>query len=243
MTPFWISAFLDLEGRRFTEGCAFWSAVTGYDVSPLRGPELEFATLVPPTGDDFLRLQRRLQGPSRVHLDLHVADPQAAADRAVLLGATIVVRHRFGYVVLTSPAGITFCFVTHPAATRPPTATWPGGPASRVDQVAIDAPPSAHDVERDFWAALTGWDLTPASVPEMTRLRGPSTQPIQFLVHRLDDEGPAGLHLDLATTDVAAEVERHVALGATVRRPGDVWVVLTDPTGLVYCVTPRDPGT
>lgn len=243
MTPFWISAFLDLEGRRFTAGAAFWAAVTGYDVSPLRGPEQEFATLVPPAGDDFLRLQRRLQGPSRLHLDLHVTDPQAAADRAALLGARIVERHRFGYVVMASPAGITFCFVTHPSATRPATATWPGGLASRVDQVAIDLPPSLHDADRDFWAQLTGWSLTSATHPEMTRLRGPSTQPIQFLVHRLDDEGPAGLHLDLAASDVAAEVERHLALGATVRREGEGWVVLTDPTGLGYCVTPRDPGT
>ncbi len=237
--PFWVSAFLDLERDAFEAGTAFWSAVTGYAVSPARGAADEFATLVPPDGDDFLRVQRRAEGPSRIHLDLHVADPDAAADRAALLGATVEVRHELGYVVLTSPAGLTFCFVSHPAAVRPPPAAWPGT-RSVVDQVCLDVPPSAYEVECDFWAAVLGWDLAAARLAQFRRLRGPTNVAIRFLLQRLDEEGPAGAHLDLGASDRPVEVQRHLALGATLVAEHDVWTVLRDPGGSLYCVTDRD---
>ena len=37
MTPFWTTAFLDLAPEHWEKGVAFWSAVTGYAVSPVRG--------------------------------------------------------------------------------------------------------------------------------------------------------------------------------------------------------------
>ncbi len=240
--PFWISAFLDLEADHHAAGQTFWAAATGYDVSPARGDDAEFTTLLPADGDAMLRVQRRSEGASRLHLDLHVADPRAAADRAVELGAAEVADPGLGYVVLTSPAGLTFCLVTHPASVRPVAASWDGG-SSLVDQVCLDVPPSAHGVELGFWASLTGFVASPARLSQFTRLRGPDSQPIRFLVQRLDDEGPAGAHLDLASTDRAAEVARHEALGAAVVFEGDVWTVLLDPGGLRYCVTGRDPTT
>ena len=112
MGPFWVSAFLDLAAGDFDPGVRFWRAVTGFGLSPPRGPAGEFATLVPPDGDDYLRVQRLGTGPSRIHLDLHVADPRAAADAAVRLGAHRGPRR--GYVALTSPGGFTFCFVAPP---------------------------------------------------------------------------------------------------------------------------------
>jgi len=87
MIPFWVSAFLDLAAPDLERGTAFWSAVTGYDVSARRGATDEFATLVPPDGDDFLLVQRRDEGPTRIHLDLHVSEPRAATERAVALGS------------------------------------------------------------------------------------------------------------------------------------------------------------
>jgi hypothetical protein len=243
--PFWVSAFLDLGTAGHDAGLAFWAGVTGWAVSPPRGPDGEFHTLLPPDGDAVLKVQRRAEGQSRLHLDLHVEDPWAAADRAEHLGADVVVRHDpdgLGYVVLTSPAGITLCFVTHPASVRPPPAAW-GGHRSLVDQVCLDVPPSAYDAECRFWEAVTGFEGSPARLPQFRRVRGPASQPIRFLVQRLDDEGPAGAHLDLACTDRAAEAERHVALGAVVEGVHDVWTVLRDPGGLRYCLTARDPAT
>ena len=176
--------------------------------------------------------------PARAHLDLHVTDPRTAADRAAGLGATEVADR--GYVVMTSPAGVPFCFVDHPASRPAPPATWPGG-RSAVDQVCVDAPPSVFEAELAFWEALTGWSRTRTDSPEFERLDGEG-MPLRMLLQRLDDDGPAGIHLDLAADDRAAETERHVALGATVERATDRgFTVLVDPAGRRYCVTDRTP--
>ena len=238
MPPFWVSAFLDLTAPRFERGVRFWAEVTGCGVSSPRGDEDEFVTLVPPVGHEYLRVQRVRGRAPRLHLDLHVEDPRAAADAASGLGAVEVADH--GYVVLTSPGGLTFCLVTHPAGTRPPPADWPGG-ASQVDQVCLDIAPSAYDAECVFWEAVTGWEPTLTDSPEFARLTGPADQPLQLLLQRLDDEQPMGAHLDLAAEDRAAEVARHVALGATEVGPGRGWTVLRDPAGLAYCITGRSP--
>lgn len=245
MTPFWVSAFLDLAADDLERGLAFWSAVTSYDVSPRRGATDEFATLVPPDGDDFLRVQRRDEGPSRIHLDLHVTEPGAATERAEALGAHVVHRSEHGYVVLTSPAGLTFCFVSHPSRTRPRPAAWPDGGTSLVGQICLDVAAPDHDREWAFWRDVTGWELRATAFEELHALVRPEGQPLRFLLQRTDDAPgtPPRLHLDIATSDRAAETERHVGLGARVRSTHDRWTVLADPGGSAYCLTDRDPET
>jgi hypothetical protein len=242
---FWISAFLDFTAADFESEVAFWSDVTGYAVSPARGAEGEFATLVPPDGDDFLRVQRLADGLSGIHLDLHVEDPLAAADRAVELGASVVVRHRLGYVVLTSPGGFTFCLVSHPASVRPAPGIWPGGVRSIVDQVCLDIPLDRHDTECAFWTALTGWELRQSPVAkEIHHLVRPVGMPIRLLLQRLGEAaGQVRAHPDLACSDRAAETTRHLALGADLVRENDRWTVLRSPAGSAYCITDRDPIT
>lgn len=44
-------------------------------------------------------------------------------------------------------------------------------------------------------------------------------------------------------SDVDAEVDRHLGLGAQVVRRMPLWVTLADPIGRHYCVTRRDPDT
>lgn len=241
ITPYWVSAFLDFGSGDFERGVAFWRDVTGYAVSDPRGETDQFATLVPPDGDDYLRVQHLDDGPGRLHLDLHVTDPSISAEAAIELGGHVLVRHEAGYVVLRSPGGLVFCFVSHPAARRPAAAAWPGG-RSQVDQVCLDVPPAAYDAEVAFWQGLTGWELTDLEETEFERLQPPDEQPLRWLVQRLDDDGgEVSAHLDLSADDRDAEVARHVALGATqvVRRDG--WTVLTDPVGMTYCVTGRTP--
>ena len=64
----------------------------------------------------------------------------------------------------------------------------------------------------------------------------------RLLLQRLDDPlGEVRAHLDLSTTDRAAEAARHEALGATRVADFDIWTLLTDPAGLAYCVTDRVP--
>jgi hypothetical protein len=242
ISPFWVSAFLDFGSGDFDRGTAFWRDVTGYAVSETRGETCQFATLVPPDGDDYLRVQHLEEGPGRIHLDLHVDQPTIAAEAAVELGGHVLVRHEAGYVVLRSPGGLVFCFVSHPAAHRPAAQTWPDGHRSQVDQVCLDIPPAAYDVEVAFWQGLTGWDLTEVNEREFERLQPPDDQPLRWLVQRLgDDGGPISAHLDLAAEDRDAEVARHLGLGATEVARHEWWTVLTDPVGTTYCITRRTP--
>lgn len=240
--PSWVSAFLDFAPGGFDRGVAFWQGVTGYTLSTRRGIDGEFATLVPPAGDDYLRVQALADGPGRIHLDLHVDTPVVAAEAAVELGAHVLVRHERGYVVLRSPGGLVFCVVHRDGTRRPPPATWPDGTRSQVDQVCLDIPRSAYDDEVAFWQTLTGWDLDPSVSREFARLRPPDEQPLRWLIQRLDEEsGEVRAHLDLACDDRTAETDRHEELGATVVRRHAWWTVLADPVGTTYCITERRP--
>jgi hypothetical protein len=247
-TPFWASAFLDFPASSFTRGVVFWREVTGFGLSPSRGLHQEFATLVPPTGDDYLRVQRVQDGPGGIHVDLHVADPRASADQAIALGATRVAApdmENHGHAVLRSPGGLTFCLVTQPASRRPPPASWSNGDRSQVDQVCLDIPSSGYAEECGFWSALTGWELmaSPAR-PEFSALVRPAGIALRFLLQRLEEpSGTVRAHLDLASDDRVSEVNRHAALGASVHSEERHWTVLRDPAGAAYCVTDRNPET
>lgn len=242
MNPSWITAFLDLTPDTYDAGVRFWQGVTGYALSAPRGEEGQFATLVPADGDAHLRVQRLAGSRGRIHLDLHVPGPRVAADRAVALGAREVAD--LGYVVMASPGGFVFCFV--PEGEREPAVpvVWPGHHISIVDQVCLDVPGELHDRELAFWAAVTGRELVGSTHAEFHRLRRPEGQRLELLVQRLREPlGEVRGHLDLATSDRAAETARHVALGATVVVERGGWTVLTDPAGSAYCITDRGlPG-
>ena len=89
----WLTAFLDFPADSFDAGVAFWRSVTGYGLSPSRGEDGQFATLLPPSGDAYLRVQRVVSGAGGCHLDLHidvtVTSLDSAAARAVELGAVV----------------------------------------------------------------------------------------------------------------------------------------------------------
>ncbi|MER7070711.1 VOC family protein [Terrabacter sp. NPDC000476] len=252
----WVTAFVDLPPGVHEAGTRFWSAVTAYAVSPARGDEGEFTTLVPPVGDPYLKLQRtRGGGGSRgaggsgpgTHLDLHVASPIESAAHAEGLGAEVVHRSEHGYVVLRSPGGFVLCLVHEPLGSRPSPTRWPQQHESIVDQVCLDIPPDAYEVECAFWSELTRWPVRRSvSRPEFRHLVRPDGIPLRLLLQRLDEasSGPVTGHLDLASDDRATEVARHRALGATVVGDhGGGWTVLRDPAGGLYCVTDRDPRT
>lgn len=248
---FWLTAFLDVAPIDRDRDVEFWCAVTGYEVSAARGDRNEFATLAPAGGDAFLRVQRLDEGPSRIHLDLHVSSPEAAAADAVELGASVLARS--GHIVLRSPGGFLLCLVGQPAAERPEAASWsavqegaaPASHRSIVDQVCLDIPASSYDEECAFWASLLDLRMGTSSVrSEFVHLVRDHGQPIRLLLQRLDDDdGTTRAHLDLATDDREAEVARHLSLGAVPVRRTPWWTTLRDPAGLEYCVTIRDPET
>src|ERR1700733_3270076 len=174
----WLTVFLDFPARSFDAGGAFWREVTGYGLSAARGADGEFATLLPPSGDAYLRVQRIADGAGGCHLDLHVDTGSwslnAAADQAVAAGALI--RHREdGLVVAASPGGFPFCLVNWKGerAVPAPIPALVGDGASRVDTLCLDVPPGEFERELAFWAALTGQEARPAPVPGYYSLRGP----------------------------------------------------------------------
>lgn len=220
--PTWLTAFLDLPADEYDAAVAFWQGVTGYGLSASRGEHDEFATLLPPSGDAYLRVQRTTAGGPGVHVDLHAPDQP--------------------FEVRRSPGGLPYCLVDGTEATRPTPATWPDGNRSWVDQVCLDIPPAIWDDECAFWADLTGWELHDGGSREFRRLRRPDGLPLHVLLQRLDEgDRPVRAHLDLSADDRAAEVRRHEALGATVVAVHDGWTVMRPPAGPVYCVTRRVP--
>lgn len=234
-----MSAFIDVPAPDFESSASFWSAVSGYSPSARRGAEEEFLTLVPPAGDDHLRMQRVGDPSPRIHLDLHVPDPRSSADRAIVLGAVEVADHN--YVVMRLPGGLTFCFVSHPASEVASPRRWPDGSRSIIDQVCLDIPRSSFDAEAAFWQALLDWAPTGSTYAEFERLVRPDDQALRILLQRVGDDGPVRVHLDLACSSRERELLRHVGLGAHVVADDPAWTVMRDPAGMAYCLTDRAP--
>ena len=218
---------------------AFWSEVTGWPLSATRGDHDEFATLLPPRGDAWLKVQAVADGPGGIHLDLDVDDVHAAAARGRTVGRHPDRGHR--------RRG------RHPALARRPDLlphALARGRASRcatgavelVDQVCLDCPVDVHDAEVAFWTALTGWAWADVDEPELSVLRRPAGIPFRLLFQRLGEPtGPVRAHADLACADRQASLARHLAAGAQVVEVRDGWTVMTDPVGRVYCLTDRSP--
>lgn len=224
----WITAFVDVPASRHAVSASFWAGVTGSTLSRPRGADGEFATFLPPDGDAYLRLQRTVSGSAGIHLDLHDPDQDWEPSR--------------------SPGGLPYCLNEGEPGTRPLPRIWAAGHTSLVDQVCLDVPPSVYDEECDFWAATTGWELVQTPRAEFRALVRPEEVPLRILLQRLDaDPGPGDnhvrAHLDIATSDRDAEVERHRTLGARVETTRAHWTVLRDPGGAAYCITDRDPYT
>ncbi len=246
----WLTVFLDFPRDSFDAGVAFWRAVTGYGLSAPRGVNGEFATLLPPSGDAYLRVQRLASGTGGCHLDLHVdtaaAPLDSVAERAAALGARVRQRDPGRLIIADSPGGFTFCLVTwRGESVTPPVAGDPGGGAlPRVDTLCLDAPPGEFAAECAFWAALTGWEPRPVAVPGFTALRRPRGMPVRLLLQRLDAAAPGQRvrgHVDLddGGQDLADVVARHARLGARAGGTFPHWTVLTDPAGREYCVVRR----
>ncbi|MFI9576723.1 VOC family protein [Microbispora rosea] len=236
MTVRRVLAFIDRPGDRFEEASAFWTTVTGTRLSPRRGDDGEFATLLPASGDACVKIQAVGDG-GGAHLDLEVDDVRASLTRAVALGAAVAADHG-DWAVLRSPEGRAFCLVPGEGTTRRP----PAFAGTRLDQVCLDIAPGAYEEEVAFWAALTGWSPRRGSLPEFTVLAMPE-MPVRILLQRLDKGPGRSAHVDLACADPDAARVRHERHGAVLVTRGRHWLVMRDPAGGVYCLTRRDPET
>ncbi len=236
----WIWAFIDRPLVRFGQAGTFWTTVTGSALSPLRGSDHEFATLLPRSGEAALKLQG-VHDQGGAHLDLEVDDVPAAIEAAQRLGATVVASKPVSEV-MRSPGGQPFCVEPWDGAlSRPAVCVHPDGTSSRLDQVCLDIAPALYDVEKQFWAALTGWELHPGARPEFNLLRPPPVLPVRILLQRLGSDRACSAHVDLACSDIEATRVWHEQLGAREVGRGPHWIVMQDPTGGTYCLTSRDP--
>ncbi len=115
---------------------------------------------------------------------------------------------------------------------------------AQLDTVTFDCADPARLA--DFWARSLGWEIadvddeggsiSPAETKDET--------PWQGIYFQKVPEGKVAknrVHLDLRPLDsMAAEVERSIALGATVHGRVDVersfWTVMLDPEGNEFCI-------
>lgn len=238
MTVTWVTAFLDYPRALVDSGIAFWATALGATVSQPRGEDGQFVSLVPASGDPYVRIQRL--GPRhRVHLDLHVSDVAQAVALAEEQGASIV--SQAGHVVLESPGGFEFCVVADGGErVVPPPSDGGFGAASRLDQVTLEVPGPAYARESAFWSAITGWAAQRFG-PLGEIAFAPPGLPLRVVLERVP--GPRVIaHVDVACGAGRAVVARqHQALGANIVATNPRWTRLRGPGGLVYWLTDRDP--
>lgn len=121
---------------------------------------------------------------------------------------------------------------------------------ARLCQIVVDCRHPASLAR--FWAAaLDGYEVGPYDDAEIARLAGlgltPESDPIvivagpgtELCFQQVDVVAVAKnpVHLDIETEDRAAEVDRLVALGASVHEEHDGHTWMRDPEGNDFCVT------
>jgi hypothetical protein len=91
-----------------------------------------------------------------------------------------------------------------------------------LNTINIDVPSDKVEATVAFWSAALGAEPLPTKMSQYTIL-GHAADPNRLVVQGTED-GPAGVHFDVHTDDLEAEIERMVGLGATLvdDRWGDV---------------------
>lgn len=214
------SFYAELAGWDITERESDWIIIRTGD-----GQQIAFQ-LAP---DHVAPLWPGQDHPQQFHLDLQVQGRDAAAERAVSLGATKVADGAT-WVTLLDPAGHPFDLCEKDGV----------GPAMGLFAVTIDAP-DASALAR-FYAELLGMELT-YDGPEGALITGTGMsvmfqQVTSFNPPRWPDPGyPQQAHLDIVVEDMDAGEAQALELGAS-RLPGggDTFRVFADPAGHPFCL-------
>lgn len=221
----------DIEGLS-----SFYAELAGWEVAR---KEHDWITMSTPDGQevafqlapDHVPPQWPGQGlPQQFHLDLIVNGHEAAADRAVALGAT-----RLGegatWITLADPAGHPFDLCQKDDA----------GPGISLFAVTIDAPDASALAH--FYASLMGMDVTYEG-PEGAMIAGNGQSVIFQQVNDFspprwgDPTRPQQAHLDVMVDDLDTGEERALALGATrLDGGGETFRVFADLAGHPFCLT------
>lgn len=105
---------------------------------------------------------------------------------------------------------------------------------SRICAVLVDTGAGSHERVARFWSAALGRKLDYSPQERYANLPG---TPLDFMVQRVEP-GHEGVHFDIETDDVAAEVARLEALGAKRVKQVKKWWVMEDPGGHRFCIVP-----
>jgi catechol 2,3-dioxygenase-like lactoylglutathione lyase family enzyme len=214
---------------------SFYVELTGWDVArhdserfgvrTPDGQELEFQHApdhVPPRWPGQ-------EQPQQFHLDLRIDDTEAAAERALTLGATRLADGPT-WITLADPAGHPFDLCQADGV----------GPELGLFAVTIDAP-DASALAR-FYAGLTGMRVSydgPAGALISGDGRNLMFQQVSnYRPPRWPDPAhPQQAHLDLLVEDLDAGQARALELGATsLDAGGDRYRVFSDPAGHPFCL-------
>jgi predicted enzyme related to lactoylglutathione lyase len=107
---------------------------------------------------------------------------------------------------------------------------------SRLGTVVIDCSAEQVEAAAEFWSKALGWPSERLFDPDDANYRKLRTPPneVTLLVQAVRD--PSGVHIDIETNDIEAEVRRLEQLGA--KRIAEVkrWWVMEAPTGQRFCV-------
>ena len=230
----------------------FWAALLGYERAAAGSSWLA----TDPRGEDVRLLFNKMAKSETIevpiHLDINVPDREAALDRVLQLGGSLVVTKSFeigelgdSTTIMRDPEGNGFCLEDPPNTER-----------AHIWNVTF-ACAEPRELGR-FWALALGWPdedidesifqtFRAAGVGEpdisgFHLVKAPNGSRPRFYFHRREKSRPESypMHLDFATDDREAEVERLVQAGASVveTKQGTnlTFTIMRDPEGNPFCV-------
>jgi predicted enzyme related to lactoylglutathione lyase len=230
----------------------FWAALLGYGRAAAGSSWLA----TDPRGEDVTLLFNKMAKSETIevpiHLDINVPDREAALDRVLQLGGSLVETKSYkigelgdSTTIMRDPEGYGFCLEDPPNTER-----------AHIWNVTF-ACAEPRELGR-FWALALGWPdenidesifqtFREAGVGEpdisgFHLVKAPNGSRPRFYFHRREKSRPESypMHLDFATDDREAEVERLVRAGASVvetkQGTNVTFTILRDPEGNPFCV-------
>lgn len=111
---------------------------------------------------------------------------------------------------------------------------------SRLAGLIIDCSVDDLEMSAEFWSRALGRGRETSDAPEDAGYLLLEDHPGQPHIELQKVSHPSGVHLDIETDDVAAEVARLESLGAIPLRQVRDWWVMEAPSGQRFCVVPAE---
>jgi predicted enzyme related to lactoylglutathione lyase len=230
----------------------FWAALLAYELAAAGSSWLA----TDPRGEDVTLLFNKMPKSETIevpiHLDINVPDREAALDRVLELGGSLVVTKSFeigelgdSTTIMRDPEGNGFCLEDPPntelahiwnvtfACAEP-------RELGRFWAVALGWPD--EDIDESIFRTFRAAGVGEPDISGFHVVKAPNGGRPRFYFHRREKSRPESypMHLDFATDDREAEVERLVQAGATVvetkQGTNVTFTILRDPEGNPFCV-------